>query len=150
MPQEGEITIDLGEHLHAGENDIFIGYDGSPGTSAEILLINEVEQVDFVLRIVTVPNEFQLAQNYPNPFNPTTRIQFAIPNAADGIRVRLAVYNLIGELVRVLVDEEKASAQYFVDWNGTDEAGLRVSSGIYLFRFSAGEFQDTKRMILLR
>lgn len=94
-----------------------------------------------------VPSQFVLEQNYPNPFNPSTTIQFELPAAAQ---VQLVVYNLLGQRIAVLVDEARPAGRYSVQWNGRDDAGRAVSSGIYLFRFEAGEQVNVRRMTLLK
>jgi len=88
------------------------------------------------------PSEFILAQNYPNPFNPTTSIQYAVGSHQF---VTLKVYDLLGNEVATLVNEEKSSGVYNVNF---DAAGL--SSGMYLYKLQAGSFVETKKMILLR
>jgi polyhydroxybutyrate depolymerase len=89
----------------------------------------------------TVPTRYSLDQNYPNPFNPSTTISYDLPKAAN---VTLKVYNTLGQLVASLVDEHKEAGSYQVQWNAN------VPSGIYFYRLQAGEFVETKKMILLR
>jgi hypothetical protein len=100
------------------------------------------------------PVGFALSQNYPNPFNPVTRIQYEVgsnqQNADNLARTTLKVYNLLGHLVRVLVDEEQAPGSYQVVWDGRDEDREEVSSGVYFYRFESDEYVETKKMILLR
>jgi hypothetical protein len=101
------------------------------------------------------PVGFALSQNYPNPFNPVTRIQYQVGSNqqnADNLarRTTLKVYNLLGHLVRVLVDEKQTPGSYRVLWDGIDEDGEEVSSGIYFYRFESDEYVETKKMILLR
>jgi hypothetical protein len=88
------------------------------------------------------PWEFALYQNYPNPFNPSTTIRFAIPDSRFTL---LRIFNLLGQQVATLVNEMKQAGQYEVKW---DAEGL--ASGVYLYRLEAGEFQETKRMVLMR
>lgn len=90
---------------------------------------------------------FKLLSNYPNPFNPETMIRFQLPANSE---VRLAVYSLTGRLVRTLVKGQRASGMHSVVWDATDDVGEPVSSGIYFYRLRAGDFVDTKRMLLLR
>ncbi len=94
-----------------------------------------------------IPNTYELGQNYPNPFNPSTEIKFSVPK---GERVRIAVYNSIGKLVRVLVDDNLMPGSYRVTWNGEDNRGQKVSSGVYLYRMETPSFQATKKMVLLK
>ena len=93
------------------------------------------------------PSSFELGANYPNPFNPETTIKYAIPSQAH---VTLRIYNLQGQLVRALVDERKSPGYYRVVWNGSNDAGARVSSGIYLYTITAGNFKATKKMAILK
>jgi hypothetical protein len=90
----------------------------------------------------TLPEEFLLYQNYPNPFNPSTKIKFSISRVSN---VNLSIYNLIGELVTTLVDEQMTPGIYEYEFN----AG-KFSSGIYLYKIVAGDFVQTKKMILMK
>jgi hypothetical protein len=151
LPREGQITIDLENYLHSGENAIFIAYDGPAAAAADLFLLDHVHDVDFILNLQTLPTEFQLAQNYPNPFNPTTRIRFDIPQRMSaGVKVQLKIYNLRGELVRVAMDEHKFPGQHVVEWDGRNQKGELAASGIYIYQLTAGEFRETKRMLLLK
>jgi hypothetical protein len=96
----------------------------------------------------TVPGVSALYANVPNPFNPTTRIDFDL--ARDG-HVRLRVFDVAGRLVRTLVDEDMHQGfRQSVTWNGLDENGLRVSSGVYLYRLEAGDFMATRKLVVLK
>lgn len=94
-----------------------------------------------------VPDGFRLLQNYPNPFNPNTTIEFALTQKSD---VRLVVYNLLGQQVRVLANESVNPGVYKVEWDGKDELGQKVASGIYLYRITAGNYVETKKMVLMK
>lgn len=94
-----------------------------------------------------VPAEFVLQQNYPNPFNPATNIQFEVPVQSQ---VQLSVYNLLGQRIVVLLNENKPAGVYTVQWNGRDDSGRLVSSGIYLVKMEAGEQVKIRRMTLLK
>jgi len=151
MPFEGTVTIDLQPYLRAGEteNDIFIAFDGDAGTGAEFMLMDVVQQVDHILDLQFIPEAFHLAQNYPNPFNPSTTIRFDVPDTqSGGVHVQLRVYNLLGELVRTLVDETKLAGQHLALWDGRNEQSEVVSTGIYIYRITAGNFSETLRMTL--
>ena len=95
----------------------------------------------------TSPNQFALSQNYPNPFNPTCEISYALPTDCQ---VTLIIYNLIGQKVRVLVDEYQDAGHKSVRWDGTDDQGREVTSGVYFYRIQAADFEDTKKMILVK
>ncbi len=93
---------------------------------------------------------FSLFQNYPNPFNPITNILFAVKSDQDPVRTTIRVYNLLGERVRTLLDEPKKPGNYQIIWDGKDEDGKEVSSGIYLYTLEAGNYRQTKKMILMK
>ncbi len=97
------------------------------------------------------PIRFSLSQNYPNPFNPETRIRFDIPNLQGGkVRVQLSVYNLFGQLVRTLVNEDRLPGVHEINWDGRSEDGIVAPSGIYFYTVRAAEFKETKRMLFVR
>ncbi len=99
--------------------------------------------------VVQMPKVFRLYQNYPNPFNPTTVIQYDVP-IGKTVNVAINVYDLLGERVKTLVDEVKGPGYYRVTWDGTNDSGVPVSSGVYLYRIVAGNFVKTERMLLLK
>jgi flagellar hook assembly protein FlgD len=94
-----------------------------------------------------IPNSFALKQNYPNPFNPQTIIEYVLPK---GCELEIAIYNILGRKVRTLVKEFQKSGQHRVDWDGKDEEGKEVSSGIYFYQIKTPEFSQAKKMVLLR
>jgi immune inhibitor A len=94
-----------------------------------------------------LPVTIALAQNYPNPFNPTTEISFDISDNSD---VKLSIYNILGEKVRAVLDERISAGAHSVEWNGTDDDGAEVASGIYFYRLEAGEVSRVKKMVLIR
>jgi hypothetical protein len=97
--------------------------------------------------VTATPKVFALKQNYPNPFNPATTIEYALPEAAS---VRLEVYNTLAQVVATLVAEEQTSGRYSVRWDGLNSNGELVGSGVYFYRLVAGDFQDIKRMLLIK
>jgi hypothetical protein len=103
----------------------------------------EGEEDDADLR----PSEFTLSQNFPNPFNPTTVIQYALPKTTQ---VRIEVYNVLGQRVRTLVDETQEPGYKIINWDGKDDAGNEVSSGVYFCRIQAGDFVKSRKMTLLK
>ena len=151
MPVEGSVTIDLQAHL-TELNTMTIEVYGLPGTTAELMLSNFSTEVDYILELQPVlPISFQLSQNYPNPFNPETNIRFNIPaQATDGVHVQLVVYNLLGQLVRVLIDEMRFPGHHIIQWDSNNEIGERVQSGVYFYMIVAGDFKAIKKMTLLR
>ncbi|MDQ7065842.1 MAG: FlgD immunoglobulin-like domain containing protein [candidate division KSB1 bacterium] len=99
-------------------------------------------------RPAEIPQTFVLEQNYPNPFNPRTAIRFALPEAQP---VSLSIYNLNGQLVRILVDDRPLEAGWHrLIWDGRDDAGRGVASGVYLYRLKTAGFDQVKKMTLVR
>jgi len=94
-----------------------------------------------------IPQEFALEQNFPNPFNPTTTIKYQLPKTAD---VTIAIYNLLGQKVRTLVKERKEPGYYQVEWNGLNYHGVRVATGLYIYRIQAADFVLSKKMLMLK
>jgi hypothetical protein len=90
---------------------------------------------------------FSLAQNFPNPFNPNTFIQFSLPVSG---KISLKIYNLLGQEVKTLIDEEKRAGEYEVLWDGKDNFGEDVASGIYFYRVAVGDFSETRKLVLLK
>ena len=93
------------------------------------------------------PRTYALEQNYPNPFNPTTTINFSVPKT--GI-VNVSVYNEIGQLVKVLANDNYIPGTYQITWNGTNRAGNGVASGVYFYRFTAKDYVSTMKMVFLK
>jgi hypothetical protein len=89
-----------------------------------------------------IPDRVVLGENYPNPFNPTTMIAYDIPSPGH---VMLKVYNLLGQEVAVLVDEDLPAGRYQVSWNASG-----LASGLYFYRIQAGSFVDTKKLLILK
>ncbi|MFQ5650560.1 MAG: FlgD immunoglobulin-like domain containing protein [bacterium] len=97
------------------------------------------------------PESFALRQNYPNPFNPETLIQYDIPLLQAGkVAVQITIYNVKGQLVRALLKDKKAAGTYKVKWDGKNDRGVLVPSGAYFYTLKAGEFKDTRRMMLVK
>ena len=90
-----------------------------------------------------------LGQNHPNPFNPVTTIDYWVPGGARNA-VSLVIYDVRGARVRTLVNTEKAAGRYTAQWDGRNDAGAPVSSGVYFYRMVAGGFEKTHRMVLLK
>ena len=120
-----------------------------------------IDDVKISLKATSVPEEpsssptyFTLYQNYPNPFNPTTRIPFTVHGSRFMVRrpipTTLKIYNVLGQKVRTLVDEEKLPGIYQVIWDGKDGEGKDVASGIYFYQLTAEGHTLTKKMLLLK
>lgn len=94
-----------------------------------------------------IPMQFALDQNFPNPFNPTTLIRFALPQNAS---TRLVIYDLLGREVRTLVNSELNAGYFETTWDGKNNVGSQVATGVYIYRIEAGSFISTKKMMLLK
>jgi hypothetical protein len=146
----------------------FEGIDSTGRTLYEEVLSTPVSVMEDVLNwlrgysdvfdveedIASRPRAFELDQNYPNPFNPMTTIRFTVNGSGYTVhrplRTTLKIYNVRGQMVRTLVDQEKARGSYTVIWDGKNEKGRQVSSGIYFYRLSVGDESEIKKMILLK
>ena len=96
---------------------------------------------------VQSPSSFKLYSNYPNPFNPVTNLQYDLPQ--DGL-VNITVYDMLGNVINNLVNTYRSPGYKSVQWNATNNQGQPVSAGVYLYSIEAGEFRQTKKMILLK
>ncbi len=94
-----------------------------------------------------LPSVAALHQNYPNPFNPSTEIRFEIPTARD---VQLRIYNQLGQTVRTLVDNRMKAGTYALEWDGQDQMGRSVASGVYFYNLEAGDFNQIRKMTLVK
>jgi hypothetical protein len=153
---ETEVTVALSEYISGGA---MVG-----GTTYywRVRVANNCgwspwsERWSFTLGITTdvsdigapeAPREYALNRNYPNPFNPQTHVEFTLPRKSF---VNVAVFDILGRRIRVLVNEEMTAGLKRVTWDGRDENGQEVSSGVYLCRMNAGGFSDARKMLLLR
>jgi hypothetical protein len=112
-----------------------------------ILIGNSNSEVIRLEDVANVPNEFKLSQNYPNPFNPETNIRFQLPEAS---KVTLTIYNILGQEVRSLISKNLNAGYHTIKWDGTNNFGLKVASGVYLYRLNAGSFVASKKMVFLK
>ena len=118
--------------------------------SMDVYFNNGISSVDDK----NIPSEFSLSQNYPNPFNPVTTIKYAIPNVTlSGVeesRVILKVYDILGKEIATLVNEEQRAGNYEVEFNIAQDSRPALTSGVYFYRLQAGNFIETKKMLLLK
>ncbi len=113
-----------------------------------------LKQVDFdgtfeysnEIEINLVPDDFSLLQNYPNPFNPSTTIQFRVPNSGF---VSLKIYNLLGSEIATLINENLPAGQHKVTWDGKNQMGAQITTGVYFYQIKTPEFSQTKKMLLM-
>jgi len=94
-----------------------------------------------------LPEAFGLQQNYPNPFNPETVIRYQLPQDSE---VKLSIYNVLGREIRTLVSGKRDAGYHDATWDGRDNAGQQVATGVYIYRLRAGNFTEVKKLMLLR
>lgn len=94
-----------------------------------------------------LPSVYALHQNYPNPFNPKTTIRFDLPKDSN---VNIYIYDILGRITKKLIDNKQNAGFKSIQWDATNNYGKRVSAGIYLYKIQAGNFSQTKKMILLK
>ncbi|MBN1350355.1 T9SS type A sorting domain-containing protein [candidate division KSB1 bacterium] len=97
-----------------------------------------------------MPEQFALCQNYPNPFNQQTVIRYELPGGLGSRRISLKIYNLLGQVIRVLVDDISNPGFYKIAWDGMDSDGSQVESGIYFCQMRCGQFVSTRKLVLVR
>jgi choice-of-anchor A domain-containing protein/uncharacterized repeat protein (TIGR01451 family) len=95
----------------------------------------------------SLPTNYELSQNYPNPFNPTTTINYAMPERS---RVKIEIFNILGQKVTTLLDREETAGKHNIVWNSKNDHGAMVSSGVYIIKMAAGSFVHVKKMMLLK
>ena len=131
------------EYFQLGEFELYKQILTTPG---EFNLIGLNYHKNSNIQIVQLPTDFKIDQNYPNPFNPETTIKYQLP---DDSRVSLVIFNMLGQKVINLVDERKPAGYHVVKWNGCDYQGRKLASGIYFYKFRAGEYNLVRKMILM-
>ena len=97
--------------------------------------------------LADLPTDYILSQNYPNPFNPSTEISFILPEASE---VKLGVYNTLGQKIATLVEENLSAGQHTTAWDGRTDDGASVTSGIYFYRIDANQYNETKKMVMMK
>jgi PKD repeat protein len=154
----GDNTLTIQIPANAVSTPVFsrFRFSTEPGIHVFGLAIDgEVEDYLVEMRTIDVgedpagslPGEYRLMQNYPNPFNLSTEIRFDVPE--NGM-VRLTIYNLVGEMLRAIVNGQRSAGHHSAHWDGRNENGESLASGIYLLTMQAGRFKATKKIILLK
>ncbi len=131
--------------------DFLLTYNGS-GTQvaphfAGAALLSFPTDVQVISNGSLLPKAFALSQNYPNPFNPSTKIGFDVPKKAH---VTLAIYNVLGQQVRTLINEELDANSYSVIWEGDNDSGVKVASGMYFYKLVSADFVKSRKMMLVK
>jgi hypothetical protein len=142
-PHEARKGFDATVHANDG---MLVGYDTSDVAFVVSGAMDEVTDVNDGIP-GSLPHRFEIAQNYPNPFNPVTTIKYSVPSRS---LVSIEVFNIVGRKVRTLVNTSRAAGNHIVTWDGNDSDGQSVSTGVYLYRLQAGDFSETKKMLLLK
>jgi hypothetical protein len=122
-----------------------IGNDGSDSDAGHVRVYSLIEL--FIDREQLLSDKFTIDQNYPNPFNPVTKLRYAIPK--NGL-VTIIIYDMLGRQVKTLVNQAQDAGYKSVIWNATNDYGKPVSAGLYLYQIQAGEYMQTKKMVLLK
>jgi hypothetical protein len=135
-------SIPGNDDYHVYNSDAIVIVAGDAITHNFVLVYDPVEGHDIVIPEVTA-----LGTNFPNPFNPVTNIRF---DMAEAGHVVIEVYNIRGQRVKSLVNDEMAAGRHSVEWNGTDDHGRIVGSGVYFYTMRAGEYSSTRRMVLMK
>jgi len=140
---------DYDECIEEGEMDLFIGeLEDIQDFYIHNTLVMLPTGDDVSLADVTVmPEKFTLHQNYPNPFNPVTTLRYDLPENGN---VNITIYDMLGRQVKTLINQNQDAGYRSVVWNATNNYGEPVSAGIYLYQIQAGEYMQTKKMVLLK
>jgi len=151
---DSSYTIEAGEEVDvkinfqpetAGDHsaDLFIESNDEENTKVTLTLTGYAEATTAVDDFGNVPAEFGLEQNYPNPFNPTTNINYQLPQTG---KVKITVFNMLGEKVATLANQYQEAGYHKVQWNATNDFGQNVSSGVYFLRMQSKNFVKTISM----
>lgn len=142
-----DLEINSFETTNPGHSLAWYYNDFTPGSSGVKTI--EPELVNSLLRTngEALPKAYSLNQNMPNPFNPATSIMYALPKACD---VKLSVFNILGQTVCDVVNDYQEAGIYTVVWDGKDALGEPVASGVYFYRIKTGDFEKTRKMVLLK
>jgi len=126
-----------------GSGNVYVtGWSIGSGTNYDYCTIKYSQGVGIKKISTEIPSLFSLSQNYPNPFNPITKIRFDLPK---NVNVKLTIYDMLGREVETIVNEHLSAGSYEINWDGT-----KYTSGVYYYRLNAGEFVETKKMILVK
>jgi len=153
--QKGRVQVSFaGSESNAGPGPVLdVVFDESDACLLRSLRLRRVSlnegriPVQIVKVEAEIPTSYRLGQNYPNPFNPETMIRYDLPEAGQ---VHLLIYNVSGQLVRTLVDEDRPAGSFRATWDGADDSGRSAASGIYFVKMKAGDFVQTNRALLIR
>ena len=118
------------------------------GYELKFVIGDEFYVESMLLEILSqIPSEFVLGKNYPNPFNPITRLNYLLPRRSD---VSIRIYNMLGQEIITLLDQEQSYGKYSILWNGLDWSGKQVASGVYFTELKAGNVRRVTKMLLMK
>ena len=143
VPFEGQVLDLRSAPVHRAEVVLFNLDNPSSRVSTTT---DESGSFSLSLNELVLPRSNALGQNYPNPFNPSTLIPFEI---AEGGHVRLDVFNILGQRVVTLIDEQRRAGLYKAQWDATDAAGRPVGTGVYIYRLTTGNWQEARKLVLI-
>lgn len=146
-PTVTSVTLEATTTASPTHSNLFVYRDGSQLRKEDATFDRTSMSLSGVAATEDLPTAYALEQNYPNPFNPTTTINFALPKAG---KVDVTVYNLLGQQVNNLVTGDMPAGVHSVVWDGRNQDGQSVSSGIYFYKITAGDFSQTKKMMMLK
>ncbi len=136
-------------HVYTAINTYTVTLSVKDNSNATAITTQNVQITNLVgiASEIAIPEKFELSQNFPNPFNPMTTIRYALPEKAN---VRLTIYNMLGKEVRTLVNEFEEAGYKSVIWDGLDQYGRSLSTGVYIYRIQAGDFTQTRKMVFMK
>jgi len=151
-------TVSLNSYCGPGNSDVRLRFrmtsDDHQGPPVPGWFIDDVQMIEGLdvsdvleANSTAVPSQYVLYQNYPNPFNPTTTIRFDLPK--DG-RVTLKIFNVNGELVCTMVESQMPAGSYAVQWDGKDDRGMPLASGLYFYQLAVDQFSATRKLLMLK
>ena len=148
---EQNINIVIDSLSHIAIFTPFLNYNGTEGFIFTVTDLNGVSLNDTimvtVLPLIEIPVKYAFHQNYPNPFNPVTTLRYDIP---ENSHVNITIYDMLGRQVKTLINQTQDTGYRSVIWDATNDYGKPVSAGIYLYQIQAGEYMQTKKMVLLK
>jgi len=137
------VTIITGDFDGDLDTDLFLSQYGEP----LFVLYNPSNELNISETMQNIVSEYNIQQNYPNPFNPVTTLRYDLPEDA---LVNITIYDMMGRVVKTMVNTEQNAGFKSVRWNATNDKGAPVSAGLYLYTIEAGQFRQTKKMVLLK
>ena len=137
------VTIITGDFDGDLDTDLFLSQYGEP----LFVLYNPSNELNINESMQNIVTEYNIHQNYPNPFNPTTSVRYDLPEDA---MVNITIYDMMGRIVKTLVNGSQTAGYRTIQWDATNNEGQSVSAGLYLYTIEAGQFRQTKKMVLLK